>query len=328
MSSLVTFPQDPMLARHVAHLPQPSALPGGCVYEPKLDGYRAILFVGEDGCRVQSRRGHDITDEFRDVADAAFAQLPAGLVVDGELVVRTRGAFDFGELQRRLARAGRKRIGQPAASFVAFDLLAAADNDVRTTPLRVRRQLLETVMADADGLLELCPQTDDVGIAQAWMAEFAVARLGMEGLVVKGAGTTYRNGAREWLKYRVRDTVEAVVGGVSGTLESPGHLVLGLPGADGELFFAGTTTQLSPAQRAQVAGELRPSSEPHGWLPDGNASQWGGGDKLQVRPVQETLVVEVSVDSSVQDGRWRHPVKLVRVRPDLTPDEVQVPGRR
>jgi ATP-dependent DNA ligase len=320
---MLPFPQDPMLARHVAALPQPSALPGGCVYEPKLDGYRALLFVTDEGCRVQSRGGHDITDEFRDVADAAFEQLPAGLVLDGELVVRTRGAFDFGELQRRLARAGKQRIGQPKAAFVAFDLLAAADHDVRATPLRVRRQLLETVLADASGALELCPQTDDVDVAREWLAEFAAAELGMEGLVAKGAGTTYRNGAREWLKHRVRDTVEAVVGGVSGSLDAPGHLVLGLPDADGELFFAGTTTALSPAQRGEVAAVVRPAEAAHAWLPDSKASRWGGGDKQPVHSVLETLVVEVSVDSSVQDGRWRHPVKLVRLRTDLTPDEVR-----
>ncbi|MCD9198734.1 ATP-dependent DNA ligase [Aeromicrobium wangtongii] len=319
---MVSFPQDPMLAKHVANLPEPSALPGGCVYEPKLDGYRALLFVTEEGCRVQSRRGHDITDEFRDVAEAAFEQLPAGLVVDGELVVRTRGAFDFGELQRRLARAGKQRIGQPAASFIAFDLLAAAGRDVRTTPLRVRRQLLETVMAGTSAPLELCPQTDDLDVAREWLGQFADAEQGMEGLVVKGADTTYRGGARGWLKYRLRDTVEAVVGGVGGSLDAPGHLVLGLPDADGRLFFAGTTTALTPAQRREVASAVSPAEAAHAWLPDSGASRWGGGDKQPVRPVRANLVVEVSVDSSVQEGRWRHPVKLVRLRPDLTPDEV------
>jgi ATP-dependent DNA ligase len=318
---VLSFPQDPMLARHVATLPEPGALPGGCVYEPKIDGYRALLFVGDEGCRVQSRRGHDITDEFRDVAEAAFAQLPAGLVVDGELIVRVRGSFDFSELQRRLARGGRQRIGQPAASFIAFDLLAAAGHDVRTSPLRVRRRLLETVMADATTTVELCPQTSDVDLAREWMG--AAAELGVEGLVVKGSATTYRGGAREWLKHRLRDTVEVVVGGVGGSLEAPGHLVFGSPGEDGELFFAGTTTELPPAQRAEVARLVRAADGPPSWLPENGGTRWGGGDKQVVQPVEATLVVEVSVDTSVQDGRWRHPARLVRVRPDLTPAEVQ-----
>jgi ATP-dependent DNA ligase len=320
---MVPFPQDPMLARHVPRLPQPSALPGGCVYEPKLDGYRAILFVGDDGCRVQSRGGHDITAEFRDVADAAAEQLPAGLVLDGELIVWVRGAMDFGELQRRLARAGKQRIGQPAASFVAFDVLAVAVLVVRASPLQVRRQLLEAAMAETATPLQLCPQTSDLGVAKEWMADHAAAENGMEGLVVKGKDTVYRNGAREWLKYRVRDTVEVVVGAVSGTTDAPGHLVFGLPTSDGGLQFAGTTTELTPRQRQEIAALVQPAPSPHAWLPDNSAARWGGGAKRELQSVLETLVVEVSVDTSFQDGRWRHPAKLVRVRPDLTPSEVR-----
>jgi len=322
---VLSFPQDPMLARPVPRLPEPTALDGGCVYEPKLDGYRAMLFVDDDGCRVQSRRGHDITAEFRDVADAAAQHLPSGLVLDGELVVWAGGALDFGEVQRRLARGGAPRLRGRPASFVAFDLLEAAGTDVRTSPLTIRRQLLETVLDDAPAAVQLCPQTADVTIAREWMDDFAAADLGMEGLVVKGRGTAYRNGAREWLKFRVRDTVEVVVGGVSGAVEAPGRLVLGLPDADGTLHFAGTTTELTPRQRAELGVLLRPSERSHPWLAESrSATRWGGASKQQVHPVQATVVVEVSVDSSVQDGRWRHPVKLVRVRADLTPAEVTV----
>lgn len=320
---MVSFPQDPMLARHVASLPEPTALGGGCVYEPKIDGYRAMLFVTDEGCRVQSRRGHDITEEFGDVAAAAAEHLPAGVVLDGELVVWARGIPDFGELQRRLGRAGKQHISQKPAAFVAFDILSAADNDVRPAPLRVRRQLLEAVLDDVPPTLQLCAQTNDIAVARDWMAEFATSDLGMEGLVVKGAATPYRNGAREWLKYRHRDTVEVVVGGVSGSLEAPGHLVLGLPNGEGVLSFAGTTTELSPAQRREVAELLQPSDTEHEWLLD-VGTRWGRAGRQTVLSVAETLVVEISVDSSVQDRRWRHPAKLVRVRPDLTPAEVQV----
>jgi ATP-dependent DNA ligase len=323
---MVPFPQDPMLARHVASLPQPAALPGGCVYEPKLDGYRALLFVGDDGCRVQSRRGHDITEEFSDVAQGAAEQLPAGLVLDGELIVWVRGAMDFGELQRRLARAGKQRIGQPAASFVAFDVLAVADHDVRSSPLHVRRQLLEAAMDGTTSPLQLCPQTADPVVAHEWMTDHAASENGMEGLVVKGRDTTYRNGAREWLKYRVRDTVEVVVGAVSGTIDAPGHLVFGLPDAEGDLQFAGTTTELSPRQRSDVAALVRAAPSPHEWLPDTTANRWSGAAKRDLFSVQETLVIEVSVDTSLQDGRWRHPAKLVRTRPDLTAAEVRRPS--
>jgi ATP-dependent DNA ligase len=322
---VLDFPQDPMLARHVSAMPGPSALRGGCVYEPKFDGYRALLFVTEDGCRVQSRRGHDITDAFQDVADVAAEHLPEGLVIDGELVVWVGGGLDFGELQRRVGHGSKRRIRQAPASFVAFDLLAAAGNDVRSAALTVRRQLLEAVLEDVPPAVQLCPQTADPEEAAAWMAEYRSADVGIEGLVVKGRQTTYRNGAREWLKYRERDTVEVVVGAVSGSLDAPGHLVLALPDGDGDLHFAGTTTELTAQQRADVAPLLRPAGADHPWLPDGaETARWGANGKRALTSVQTTVVVEVSTDSTVQDGRWRHPTRLVRVRPDLSPSEVPV----
>lgn len=312
-----------MLARHVTSMPPPGALRGGCVYEPKFDGYRALLFVGEDGCRVQSRRGHDITDAFQDVADAAHEQLPAGLVLDGELVVWVDGGLDFGELQRRVGRGGNKRLKQAPASFVAFDLLAAADNDVRGVALTMRRQLLESVLEDAPLAVQLCPQTADADQAREWMAEYLAADVGIEGLVAKGRGTTYRGGTRGWLKYRVRDTVEVVVGAVGASLTSPTHLLLGSPGPDGELYFAGTTSELTTRQRGEVVPLLEPADSIHPWLLNaGAASRWGQNGKRQTVPVLATLVVEVSTDSTTQDGRWRHPTTFVRVRPDLSPSEV------
>jgi ATP-dependent DNA ligase len=148
--AVLAFPQDPMLARHVAALPTTGALRGGCVYEPKFDGYRALLFVTDEGCRVQSRRGHDITDAFQDVADAAAQRLPEGLVLDGELVVWVDGGLDFGELQRRVGHGRNRRLKQRPASFVAFDVLAAGGNDVRSAALTVR---------PASGWLPIWPPT-------------------------------------------------------------------------------------------------------------------------------------------------------------------------
>lgn len=134
-----------MLAKPAATLPAGSALPGGTVYEPKWDGYRAILERTREGCRVWSRNGADLTAGFPDIVGAACAQLQPGAVVDGELVVWSEGRLDFAALAPRLAYRGRRR--PPAqlapAAFLAFDLLAADDADVRGEPLRVRRSLLE-----------------------------------------------------------------------------------------------------------------------------------------------------------------------------------------
>ena len=103
---MLSFPQEPMLAKPVRQLPPADAMPGGCVYEPKYDGYRALLFVDDVGCRIQSRRGNDITASFPDIAAAADDLIPAGSVVDGELVVWEGGRLEFVELQRRLSSTG------------------------------------------------------------------------------------------------------------------------------------------------------------------------------------------------------------------------------
>ncbi|MCW2830950.1 MAG: ATP-dependent ligase [Aeromicrobium sp.] len=322
---MLPFPQDPMLAKTVDGLPHPGALTGGCAYEPKFDGYRALLFVDDHGCRVQSRRGHDITAAFRDVADSAAEQLPSGVILDGELVVWGDGALDFRELQSRLARRGKQRPGQRPASFVAFDVLCVSDTDVRAKSLRTRRALLEAVCDLVAAPLQISPQTHDTVLARDWLDEYARSDVGIEGLVVKGLGSPYANGARGWLKYRIRNTVEAVVGAVTGPLEAPDSLVLGLPDGAGALQPVGTTTEMSPHQRREVAELLEPAEPTHAWPPDLAVGRWGSQDKSQARPVRPTLVVEVSVDSAFEGGRWRHPTKLVRVRSDLSPSEVAAP---
>ncbi|REK72467.1 ATP-dependent DNA ligase [Aeromicrobium endophyticum] len=317
-----------MLARPVDALPIGDAMTGGCLYEPKFDGYRALLFVTADGCRVQSRRGHDMTEAFSDVAEAAAESLPDGVVVDGELVVWARDALDFNELQRRFA-SGRSKgpvRARPPASFVAFDLLAAEGVDLRQQPLSARRALLETVLDGVPPPLQLVPQTDDADEARAWLAEYAENPVGIEGVVVKGRTSTYLSGRREWAKLRIRDTVEAVVAGVTGSPAAPDRLVLALAEEGGGLAFAGTTTELDRHQRAEVVALLEDVEEgrPHPWAdgrPDGEVARWGRNARAAVHLMRPTLVVEVSTDSSVDRGRWRHPVTFVRARPDLTPSE-------
>jgi ATP-dependent DNA ligase len=327
---MLPFPQDPMLARPVDVLPEPHAMAGGCVYEPKFDGYRALLFVTADGCRVQSRRGHDMTEAFSDIAEAAAEALPDGVVVDGELVVWGRDALDFNELQRRFS-SGRSKgpvAARRPASFVAFDLLAAEGVDVRQQPLSLRRALLETLLDGVPPPLQLVPQTDDADEARDWLAEYAENPVGIEGVVVKGSASRYLPGRREWAKLRLRDTVEAVVAGVTGALSSPDRLVLGVVDQHGELTFAGTTTELDRDQRAEVASlvEAVADDQSHPWAEDDlDRGRWGRAARAPVHLVRPTLVVEVSTDSSVDRGRWRHPVAFVRSRPDLTPAET-APG--
>jgi ATP-dependent DNA ligase len=173
-----------MLARSAERLPRGRALRGGCVYEPKWDGYRALAFVTEDGARVQSRRGADLTRAFPDIASAARRRLPPGVVLDGELVVWGREGLDFGALHQRMTstkvRAAELAVAAPA-TFMAFDLLAVDGLDIRERPLWERRALLERLLAGVRPPLQLTPQTDDLALAEQWMEDYGLAPVGVEG---------------------------------------------------------------------------------------------------------------------------------------------------
>ena len=325
---MLSFPQEPMLAKPVDRLPSSDALPGGCVYEPKYDGYRALLFVDDVGCRVQSRRGHDISVSFPDIAETAAEQLPVGVVLDGELVIWGDGQLDFAELQRRLASSAtalRRAFAQPA-SFVAFDLLCMDGRDARFNAFRDRRRALEALFAEIGPPLELAPQTTDYDEAEQWMTDYASDSVGLEGIVAKGLEQPYQAGKRGWLKTRVRDTIEAIVGAVTGPLVAPDRLILGQYDLAGELVIIGGTGSLRPRQRRAVAELLELPKRQHPWPSEIASSRLGawGRERHPITRVEPALVVEVSVDNSVDSGRLRHVAKLVRVRPDLTIEETEV----
>src|SRR3954452_652328 len=211
-------PGDVMLARAVDALPSVHALPGGVQSEQKWDGYRLVGF-STPRLHLQSRRGADLTDAFPEVA-AAVAEL-GDVVVDGELVIWGDGGLDFPALLQRMASKGdnaRRLAAARPANFVVFDALAADGADLRGEPLRVRRRRLEDLLADAQPPLMLSPATTDREQAQQWLTEYAAAHVGIEGLVAKGLTQRYRGGARDWLKYRYRDTVDVIIGAVTGSL--------------------------------------------------------------------------------------------------------------
>jgi ATP-dependent DNA ligase len=311
------------LAKPVRSLPAPSALPGGCRYEPKWDGYRLVIVRRRSSTRLWSKQGRDLTDRFPDVAAAALAQLPAGTVVDGEVVVWNGERLDFGLLQRRMVSAV-GRIGALAAahpaSYVAFDLLAAGGTDLRTRQLRRRRADLEALAASWAPPLQLSPVTADPEEARQWSADFRPA--GIEGLVAKGAATRYQPGRREWLKVKSWETTEVLAGGVIGSLERPSQLVAGRY-RDGELVVVGRTSPLSPAQSAELAAVLTPAGPDHPWPDRIGTGRFGGGRlSVALTRVEPTVVVEISADAALQAGVFRHPLRFVRIRPDLHPEDV------
>ncbi|MBM7806718.1 ATP-dependent DNA ligase [Geodermatophilus bullaregiensis] len=311
------------LAKPVRDLPEGDALPGGCRYEPKWDGYRLVVVRDRAGTRLWSRQGRDLTDRFPDVAAAALAQVPAGTVLDGEVVVWDGERLDFGLLQRRMVTAPSRMAAQAAAhpaSYVAFDLLAAGGEDLRGRPLRARRTRLEELAQRWAPPLQLSPVTADPAQARGWAAD--LRPLGVEGLVAKGAATRYAGGRREWLKVKSWETTEVLAGGVIGPLGRPGQLVAGRY-RDGELVVVGRTGPLSPAAAAELAAVLTPAGPDHPWPERIGTGRFGGGRlSVALTRVQPDVVVEVSADAALQAGVFRHPLRYVRVRADLRPGDV------
>jgi ATP-dependent DNA ligase len=222
-------PVEVELARAVDAIPGPHALPGGTVWEPKLDGYRGVIVRGAaDQPRraahaqrptgssassastgsakvrstwIWSRNHRDLSEWFPDVVRAAAAQLPPGAVVDGELVIVVDGRLSFDALQRRLVATpakARQLVAQAPASFVVFDLLAVRGVDVRQQRWTTRRQRLESLAAAWTPPLQLSLVTDDLAEAEQWFD--VLSEIGVEGLVAKGKASRYEPGRRGWLK--------------------------------------------------------------------------------------------------------------------------------
>lgn len=310
-----------MLARSVDQLPVADS--GRLRYEPKLDGYRAIASILAGRVHLRSRRGAHLGDAFPEVVTALAAHLPAGTVVDGEIVRWADGRLDFSALQRRYAqrRRARELARVEPAHYAIFDVLETVrDGDLRRAPLWRRREVLERLLRGLpSGVpLALTPQTADVELARRWYEDMAA--VGVEGLVIKPADGPYLSGSRAWMKYKTRTTTEAIVGGVTGSLARPHALLLGRYASDtGELRYVGRTTPLSDQQAKAVAPLITPAAG-HPW-PERLSLAWRTEPTKYLR-VEPLVVVEVHADVATDEGRrWRHAVRMLRVR-DISPGEV------
>lgn len=322
-------PVEVALTKSVDTVPGPHALSGGCAYEPKWDGYRACIVragpTGDGAAGIWSRQGKDLTSQFPDVVAAAVEQLPDGCVVDGELVaLDATGRLSFDLLQRRLVTARgqiRRVAAEHPSSFMAFDLLAVAGVDVRSQRWTTRRARLEG-LATWSPPLQLSPVTDDVDEARDWF-DVLPAAMGVEGLVVKGRGTRYLPGRREWLKVKHRDTVEVLVGGVLGLVDRPDVVIAARYAADGRLVNVGRSVALTAAQAVELGALLTPAGEDHPWPDELGVGRWQSSTAtVPLTKVEPITVVEISADAALQAGGWRHPVRYLRPRVDLQPDDV------
>ncbi|MFC4066706.1 ATP-dependent DNA ligase [Actinoplanes subglobosus] len=312
-------------------LPGPGDCRGGCVYQPKFDGWRALLFRRADGTvYLQSRQLRDLTPYFPDIAAAAAATLPPETVLDGELIVwdPAAGRTLFPALQARVS-AGRRlptlAAAQPA-TFVAFDVLELCGTLTTGAPLSERRTMLEEILGDGPAALPVCPQTGDLDQARQWFDELACT--GCEGIVAKDDAGRYRAGRPGWWKIKRRTTTEAIVAGVLGTVEAPAVLLLGRYTPDGRLRYVGRTVPLAAVQRAELAGALTAATGVHPWpwpLPAAWSGQLDRREQQDYLPVDPRVIAEIVVDEAHEHGRWRHLVRLERLRGDLRPQDVPPP---
>ncbi|WP_327411318.1 ATP-dependent DNA ligase (plasmid) [Streptomyces sp. NBC_01281] len=306
-----------MLAKPVEDLPT-----GPYAYEAKWDGFRAI--VGRDpagSVEIRSRQGTLLNPGFPEITAAARALPP--VILDGEIVIWHDGRLAFELLLRRLNRrpaSVEDEVRSSPAHFVVFDLLRVdgPDGEVARLPYRDRRARLEALFADQElqPPWTLCPVTLDRDEALSWMQEWSPA--GIEGAVAKRLAGVYQSGVRGWEKARVRHTSEALVGAVTGRVYAPSILLLARQDEGGHLHFVGRTTVLDRESASGVGRLLRVQAGGHPWARRRFSAGWGSRETLNVQLVEPSLVVEVSVDLPLDaSGRWRHPVRLVRTRPDL-----------
>jgi ATP-dependent DNA ligase len=330
-------PVEPMLAKLAEALPAD----GPFLYEPKWDGFRAIVFRGASDVFIQSRDLKPLDRYFPELHDVLLAKLPAGCVLDGEIVIATPHGLDFDALQMRLHPAA-SRVAKLAkecpAEFVAFDLLAVDGRDVRATPQGERRVLLERLLANITTPIHLTPMTRDPAIATEWLSRFEGA--GLDGVIVKPEQGAYEPGKRAMIKVKHARTADCVVAGFrwhkEGKDERVGSLLLGLYDQDGRLHHVGVTSSFTMARRKELAAELEPlrerAMEEHPWrewaeayggemtrMPGGQ-SRWSAGKDLSWEPLRIERVCEVKYDH-MQGPRFRHAAVFQRWRFDKPPKD-------
>jgi ATP-dependent DNA ligase len=330
-----------MLARPTAAIPEGD----GWIYEPKWDGFRALVFRDGGDVYIQSRDLKPLNRYFPELEAPllALGGADARFVLDGEVVIATPGgALDFDSLLLRIHPAAsrvRMLAEQSPASFVAFDCLADGADDLRDAPFADRRARLAVLAADPPESVRLTPSTTDRAVAKHWFDVFEGA--GLDGVIAKRADERYAPGKRTMAKIKHARTADCVVAGFRWHKNGPGTLIgsllLGLWNDGGQLQHVGVTSSFTMARRAELVDFLEPyrrgGTEDHPWrewalaeaaaveegrrMP-GATSRWNRGKDLSWEPVRPELVCEVAFDH-LQGDRFRHAATFRRWRPDRTP---------
>jgi ATP-dependent DNA ligase len=334
----VNPPVLPMLAKRVGELPDGV----GWIFEPKWDGFRALMFRDGDEILIQSRDGKPLNRYFPEVVETLQAQLPTRCVLDGEIVIAQNGTLDFDALQLRLhPAASRVRLlsRESPASVVFFDLLSEGDRDLRPEPFQERRRQLESLLSAATPPVHLTPATGDLSIAADWFRRFEGA--GLDGVMAKLASGAYESEKRVMLKVKHERDCDCVVAGFrwhkNGDGTKVGSLLLGLFDDSGALQHVGVCSSFTDLKRVELVQYLEPYRKNallnHPWqdwadteksqagqrIPGGK-SRWSQGKDLSWEPLRPELVVEVAYEH-MQGPRFRHMSQFRRWRTDKKPGE-------
>lgn len=325
-------PVSPMLAKPAG------AIPPGQHYEPKWDGFRAVIFRDGDEVEIGSRNERPMTRYFPEVVEAVLTNFPDRAVVDGEIIIANteRNTLDFEALQQRIhPAASRVTMLSRAtpASFVAFDLLGLGDDDLTGRSLVERRALLEIALADAAPPIHITPATQDLDLARQWFDQFEGA--GLDGLIAKKLDQAYLPDKRVMTKIKHERTADCVLAGYrvhkSGA-DAIGSLLLGLYDERGSLASVGVVGAFPMARRRELLTELQPlvttfDDHPWAWARQeegertprkSETSRWNAGKDLSFVPLRPERVVEVRYDY-MEGVRFRHTTQFVRWRPDREP---------
>jgi ATP-dependent DNA ligase len=331
----VTPPVEPMLAKIAEEIPAD----GPFLFEPKWDGFRAIVFRSKGDVYIQSRDSRPLDRYFPELHDALIERLPDGCVVDGEIVIATAHGLDFDALQLRLHPAASrvaKLAKESPSQFVAFDLLAAEGESVMAEAQAARRKRLEKLLAKVKPPVYLTPVTRDREQALEWLEHFEGA--GLDGVVAKAEDLPYMPGKRAMLKIKHARTADCVVAGFRWYKTGEGavgSLLLGLYDDRGVLQHVGVTSSFTMAKRHELAEELEPlrknAMKNHPWkdwagaaaessrMP-GSQSRWSAGKDLSWEPLRIERVCEVKYDH-LQGDRFRHAAIFLRWRSDKPPED-------
>jgi len=335
MSLRLKPPVLPMLAKRVSELPTGD----DWIFEPKWDGFRALIFRDADEIFIQSRDEKPLLRYFPELLDPLRAQLPARCVLDGEIVIARDGALDFEALQLRLHPAAsriQKLAREMPASVVLFDALCLGDDVLLETPFAERRALLEKAV-HLEPPLHLTPATRKRETAADWFRRFEGA--GLDGVIAKGAAVGYHPNKRVMLKVKHERECDCVVAGFRWHKGAEGvaigSLLLGLYDESGSLEHVGVCASFTAAKRRELLEFLSPyreqSLENHPWRawavveaePDGHrrpgvGSRWSAGKDLSWQPLRPELVAQVAYDH-MQGSRFRHIAQFRRWRSDKKP---------